>query len=100
MGIAVRLIAILAMLTACVEPQPLIDCHLGAQCDDVVNAASTVLPAGASRWVVVVGRSPGGLHAEVHACYRNGTYLLADVFEGERWTASLRDEVWPDPPCR
>jgi len=71
----------------------------------VVAAAEQVLPSGADSFVVDEGRGRGkALHAEVHACYPDGRYLLVDVFlgnlAGSPMTASIRAVPWETPPCR
>ena len=59
-------------------PRPTVQCQLDLACDAVVEAASSLLPAGEATWVITPGRSPAGsTHAEVHACYPDGRYLLA-----------------------
>lgn len=73
-----------------------VECRVD-RCDEVLAAASRVIPPANSRWVVIWGRGLD-FHAEVHACYDNGQYFLVDVNGLMR--AGLRDEPWSDPPCR
>lgn len=89
------------LLAACglLLPGPTIDCRLGEGCDQVIDAARARLPTGNAHWLIVYGR--GRLfHAEVHACYPDGRYLLLDVFSGDGTRISLRDQPREDAPCR
>jgi hypothetical protein len=105
-----ELLLVVAVVISGCSPEPTvapvaIDCQLAERCNQVVAAASTVLPTGSSRLVITEGRAPLGVfHAEVHACYPGGRYLLADVLgpmelEGEL-RVSIRGLGWDDPPCR
>lgn len=97
--LAVAVLASALALAGCTEP--VIDCQLAESCEEVVAAASRLLPAGPANWVILVGRSPfPGFHAEVHACYADGRYLIVDVTDREGRQASLRPDVPADPPCR
>ena len=63
------------------DPRAVIECQLPDSCEEVANAASSLLPGGESNWVIIAGRARGQLHAEVHACYPSGDYYLVDVFD-------------------
>ena len=88
---------------------PAVDCQLGTaqDCDLALGVASASLrhegrgvPA---RVVVTWGRAPARTwHAEVHACFADGEYLLIDDIGpiAGRPTASLRQNGWASPPCR
>ena len=92
------------VLSGCSIVNPVvIDCELEARCAEVIAQANRVLPAGAEEISIGPGRAPpGAFHAEVHACYPDGGYLLVDVMGSEQrpLSASIRDVGWADPPCR
>ena len=101
MAAPVLAMASMVLWVGCAMPRPTVQCQLDLACDAVVEAASSLLPAGEATWVITPGRSPAGsTHAEVHACYPDGRYLLIDVFEGIASGASVRTRNLPDPPCR
>ena len=92
------------VVSGCALLIPEVDCDLPARCGEVVAQANQVLPRGPERILVTVGRSPPGvLHAEVHACYGDGRYILVDVIgsdQGGALDASIRSDPPVDPPCR
>lgn len=101
MRTSTAVLASVVVLSGCTNPPPTIDCQLATDCETVAAAARQVLPAGEATWVIVAGRgAPGVLHAEVHACYPDGRYLVVDVFDGTGVQASLRNQTGSDPPCR
>jgi hypothetical protein len=99
------MVAVIALVIAgCAStptPTPAIECHLEGGCDGVAAVAWQVLPPGAARTVIIQGRGLS-LHAEVHACYPDGGYVLVDVMGPEQGPvdASIRSHGWSDPPCR
>ena len=97
-------VAAMVVLSGCSILTPVVvDCQLEARCAEVVTVASRVLPPGAERITVNVGRARfEAFHAEVHACYRDGGYVLVDVVStGQRpLGASIRTDPWLNPPCR
>jgi hypothetical protein len=102
---AMRALAMAATLvvSGCTLLIPDVDCNLPARCSEVVTQGNQVLPRGAERIVVTVGRAPSGVfHAEVHACYRDGRYSLVDVIGSEQGALdpSIRSDPPLDPPCR
>ena len=87
--------------SACSGPAPhlaRLDCHIAEGCEGVIAAAAKVVSLDQARVAVGYGRGLA-FHAEVHACYPDGTYLLVDVI-GDPPQASVRAEPRPDPPCR
>jgi hypothetical protein len=99
------LLGLILLLSACSTALPDVRCGLEQGCTQVVAAAEEVLPSSAESLVVNEGRGRGkALHAEVHACFADGRYLLVDVFQGNLagspLTASIRATPWEVPPCR
>lgn len=84
------------------EPVPTqaVECHLNPSelCGHVLAAARAVAPLAGARLVIVIDRGPV-FHADVHACYPDGRYILVDVV-GDGFKASVRPEGWESPPCR
>jgi hypothetical protein len=87
-----------------------VDCHVStADCDLAIGAASRLLQEGDSSPLHVVVTSGRGLvwHAEVHACWDDGQYLLIDVIgsvgvdrpTSDEVAATVRQDAWDDPPC-
>lgn len=97
-------VACVLVLGACSLLQhTVVDCQYEDRCRQSVQLARSLLPAGAQRITVTAGRSPPGVyHAEVHACYQDGRYLLVDVLDDDRGLAhaSIRAGPLPDPACR
>ena len=100
----VMAIAPALVLSGCSILTPVVvDCQLQARCAEVIAQANQVLPQGAERISVNGGRARlGFFHAEVHACYRDGGYVLVDVLGAGQGplSASIRNDGWSDPPCR
>lgn len=96
---AISSLLLAVVLGSCASTGPTVDCQLGDDCDRVVDAAAPLLPPGEATWVILIGRGIG-FHAEVHACYPDGRYLLVDVLGDSDAEATLRPMGWPDPPCR
>lgn len=99
----VRVLALAFALSAgnvagCALLQPNVDCSLGADCNEVLEATDEVAPITGARVVVLLGRGRG-FHAEAHVCYPDGRYVLVDVI-GEEFAASIRPIGWDEPPCR
>ena len=84
------------------EPVPTqaAECHLNSSelCGHVLAAARSVAALEGARLVIVIDRGPV-FHADVHACYPDGRYILVDVV-GDDFNASVRPEGWENPPCR
>ena len=72
--------------------------HPVALCESVVNAAQSIVTLDGSNVVVTIDRGPV-FHADVHACYPDGRYVLIDVV-GDDLRADIRQEGWEIPPCR
>lgn len=94
--------AMALLLAGCVSPTVTVDCRIEAGCEWATAGAHEVLPSADAHWVIVDGRGPPAVsHAEVHACYADGRYLIVDVLRAGGMTqASMRDAAWADPPCR
>ena len=97
--VAAAIVAAALMLAGCAGPT--IECGLADGCEEAAAAAARLLPEGDARWLIVEGGAPfPGFHAEIHACYPDGRYLIVDVTDREGREASLRPDVAGDPPCR
>jgi hypothetical protein len=114
----VATVAMIVLVAACSAPPPspsplvstAVDCGLGTadDCDAALRGASAYFrregTGDPTRIVVVAGRARTW-HAEIHACFADGRYLLLDEIEPAFMpaehtpTATLRADGWPNPPC-
>ena len=98
-GVAASVVAAVVVLGGCADPT--IECGLADGCEEAAAAAARLLPAGDAMWLILEGGAPfPGFHAEVHACYPDGRYLIVDVTDREGRQASIRPDASGDPPCR
>lgn len=97
-------LAALLLISGCTSLAPtVVECQLTARCAEVLVQANMVIPPGAERISVNDGRARfEHFHAEVHACYPDGDYVLVDVMGLRQGPldASIRSDGWSDPPCR